>query len=329
MSAVTLRVLLALAEPAIGLAVGAALRRRGHQVTTVSSGADALQVAGHDVIVIDAALADRPGLELALELQRRGSRAALVLLADSPSFDDCRAALHVGLRDVLSKPCGLDEVVASVERAAPKAALPSRESAAVFTRRYGANADGLDAGMRELLAQLVRWSFGPSTRARIAGATHELVDNVLRHAYPKREGSYDLRAELDGRELVVTVTDQGSGLDPIGIAVGSLADVHDGAHSGLARVAALAEDLRIEAALGRGTRVTLRFAAYRVQFDEEEAIDLSELDYLTPEMSARVLAGLRGEDEPSYNLSPALAVSVGRMLAGPTVKKSLQVALWS
>jgi hypothetical protein len=66
-----------------------------------------------------------------------------------------------------------------------------------------------------------------------------------------------------------------------------------------------------------------------VQFEEEEAVDLSELDYLTPDMASRVLAGLRGEPEPSYNLSPALAVSVGRMLAGTSDQKSLRVALWS
>ena len=102
------------------------------------------------------------------------------------------------------------------------------------------------------------------------------------------------------------------------------------ATSGLARAAALAEELRLESAPGRGARVTMRFAAYRVRFDECDEIDLSDLDWLTPGMSRRVLESLRCDDpDVLFNLSPAMAVTVGRMLSGPTPEQSVQMALWS
>ncbi|MCE9593734.1 MAG: ATP-binding protein [Planctomycetes bacterium] len=328
MTAAPQRTLIALADAGAALSLGVGLRRRGHQVTAVASAADLLLVGAHDVIVIDAALPDRSGFEVASELVRRGSRAALVLLADAPSFEECRDAMRLGFRDVLAKPCDLEQLVAAVEGAWPKPALPSRETA-TFARRHGANADGLDSALRDLLAELVRWSFGPSTRARIASAVHEVVDNVLRHAYPSREGSFELRAELEGGQLLVTVADQGVGLDTVALALGPVEHVELTSNGGLSRASALAENLTVESTPGRGTRVTLAFASYRVQFDHEDAVDLSELDYLTPEMSKRVLAGLSGDCEPQYNLSPALAVSIGRMLAGPTTKQTIQKALWS
>ena len=51
------------------------------------------------------------------------------------------------------------------------------------------------------------------------------------------------------------------------------------------------------------------------------AIDLSELDWLTPGMSRRVLEILRDEDSTdAFHLSPAMAVTVGRLLTGPIIE---------
>lgn len=309
------RVLLALRDGAVGLALGSELRRRGQRVSTVDNGSDALRLAAHDLVVLDAALAgaDWTGLARALLCARPGT--ALVLLADAPTFEDCRTALRLGLRDVLTRSCGVEAIVDSLERAL--AAHRAGDSTEKLVLRHVADADGLDAAVRELLAQLVRWSFGPSARARIAAAVHELLDNVLRHAYPGREGAFELRAELEARELVVEVADQGIGTEPTAKL------------RGLARVAALAEDLRLDSAPQRGTRARVRFAAWRAQFEEESGVDLSELDYLTPELATRVLAGLTGVEECAYDLSPALAVSVGRLLAGPTEKQLARAGLWS
>jgi hypothetical protein len=149
----------------------------------------------------------------------------------------------------------------------------------------------------------------------------------VRHAYGSGAGRFHLRAEIDRRSLALEVADEGVGLDPV---LTTTNVVCGGATSGLARVAALCEDVRIASALGRGTRVALSFSIVEVAFDGPDEVDLSELDFLTPELSRRVLESLRrGARSPHFNLSPALAVSVGRLLAGAPEKRSLQTALWS
>jgi len=76
--------------------------------------------------------------------------------------------------------------------------------------------------------------------------------------------------------------------------------------------------------------VLLVFRASRVAFEEESGVDLSELDFLGPELSRRILQALReGQDQELFHLSPALAVVVGRLLAGPDPRERIEQALWS
>ena len=159
------------------------------------------------------------------------------------------------------------------------------------------------------------------------GAAVEALDNAVRHAYPVAPGPIQIEAECDGNEVLVRIRDRGLGFDVSGLTSGAL---RDPARSGLARATALSEALKIETAPGSGTALELRFSAYRTSFDEHGAIDLSELDWLTPGMSRRVLEILRDEgSEGTFNLSPAMAVTVGRLLTGAHAAPSAQEALWS
>jgi len=47
---------------------------------------------------------------------------------------------------------------------------------------------------------------------RVALAVTEACSNVVRHAYPNREGDIDLAMHLDGADVVATVTDTGVGM---------------------------------------------------------------------------------------------------------------------
>lgn len=195
-----------------------------------------------------------------------------------------------------------------------------------FQHEGPAQESDIALALRELLAFAVRAGLSPTARARIATAAAELLENVQRHAYGDGAGTFTLSARLERSALELSVGDRGLGLDPVAISAGPLCD---GSRSGLARAAALAEDLRIESTAGAGTRIELRFAVAPAAFDIEGEVDLSELDFLTPALARRVLESVRDGGDPRYELSPALAVAVGRLLAGVAPARSLRTALWS
>ena len=324
MSGPPLKVLVVEDEAAVAAAVAAALRKRGHAVTVAESGEQALALPTADVLVCDVGLSGMSGLDLLESLRSRGALCRTVLTSGMPNLEDCRRAMRLGASELLAKPFRLRELVDAVEAGEPAPALPSRQTGRRQRSSISATPAGCEGALRELVAFLVRSGMGPSTRARVATACAELLDNTVRHAYPDGPGPLTVEAEIDGRELQVRAIDQGVGFDP------NAGKIADPAESGLARAAALAEDLRLETAPGRGARVTLGFVVYRVQFDEDDVVDLSELDWLPPELARRVLKTLRSERaDDLLNLSPALAVSVGRLLARPTQEQSVQKALWS
>lgn len=335
MSAAALQVLVVEDEAPIALAIAAALERRGHRVETAGSVAEALARDLPDVLVSDLALGTHEGgLELLAALRRRGGAARAVLLSGSPSLEACRRAMHLGADDFLAKPFRLDELVRAVEgrraahRPRPRAVL-AHGAGEAYEHALAATPESLRAEVGELLAFAVRQGAGPAVRARIGSAASELFENVLVHAYAAEGGYVRVRARWEGgagRDLALSVQDFGVGFDPLVVGPGHMRRSKDG---GLARAAALAESVSIAARPGAGCCVTLGFRATRVHFDDDRP-DLSELDYLTPEASRRLIAELeRGEPCSSFQLSPALAVALGRILAGPDPKCALETALWS
>jgi anti-sigma regulatory factor (Ser/Thr protein kinase) len=196
-----------------------------------------------------------------------------------------------------------------------------------YRRIYEASEEAIEDGPRDLAAYALRCGISPATRSRIATACAEAIDNVVRHAYGVEGGEVLISAGIDGRDLCVTVHDEGMGFDPV---LAGLDELHDSRDGGLARCAALSEDLQVESSIGGGTDVLLRFSAYRVHFDEERHVDLSELDFLCPRTSRRVLETLElAGNEDLFHLSPALAVTVGRLLAGPGERRTVRSALRS
>ena len=129
------------------------------------------------------------------------------------------------------------------------------------------------------------------------------------------------------RELVVTVADDGIGFDTELLDDDLLARP---LYSGLARATVLSDGLAIESKLGGGTTVVLRFASASAAFGGDGAVDLTDHDFLTPDVARRVLHTLRRhETSATHQLSPALAVVVGRLLAGPEPRALVERALWS
>lgn len=304
-----LRILVVDAEDAVLPAVAAVLRRRGHVVDTAASVDQALAASAPDVLVSALSIAGMSGFDLLTALHDRGARPRTVFVTGEPSLDDCRRALQLGVAEFLVKPFRLEELVRAVE-------LPPRvaQRSNGFERAYPSTPACVEIAARDLAAFALRCGFTPTSRARIASVTAELVDNARRHAYVHSRGKVRVEAAIEERELVLRVRDEGLGFDP---AVAERARSAAPAQQGLARAAALADDLHVETSSGAGTQVTARFASHRVDFDEEGVVDLSEHDFFTPDLARRVLHAVKKEETAAlFRLSPALAVSVGRMLAG-------------
>ena len=315
-------------ELAIAAALAKALEARGHHVSIAASGEEALTVPEPEVLVADLVLAGMSGLDLFDALVARGGAPRAVFMTGLPTVADCRRALRLGASEFLTKPFALDELVRAVESEGAEGA-PGGIAPARFERIYAAGPRAAERAARDIGAWCLRSEVAPATRARIASAVCEVVDNATRHAYDATdtitEHPIELRADMDARTLVVEIRDHGRGFD----AVSRELDAMTCGTSGLARVAALAEDLTVRSSSQEGTRVRARFTVSTVDFDVDGRIDLTELDHLSPDTARELLSTLAEDPHAPVVLSPAIAVVVGRLLSGPDPRRALQRALWS
>ena len=95
------------------------LRARGYEVEGVGSGRDALstlEAAPPDLVVLDLGLPDLDGVEVLRRIRARSSVPVVVLSARHQS-DDKVEALDEGADDYVTKPFGMDELMARVRSA--------------------------------------------------------------------------------------------------------------------------------------------------------------------------------------------------------------------
>jgi two-component system KDP operon response regulator KdpE len=95
------------------------LRARGYEVEEVGSGRDALSTledAPPDLVILDLGLPDLDGVEVLRRL-RRSSRVPVVVLSARQQSDDKVEALDEGADDYVTKPFGMDELMARVRSA--------------------------------------------------------------------------------------------------------------------------------------------------------------------------------------------------------------------
>jgi two-component system KDP operon response regulator KdpE len=121
-------------EPAIRRVVRSNLGRHGFQVETAESGEEALEHVVQrqpDVILLDLGLPDMDGLDI-VRTVRSLSNTPIIILSVRGAEADKVAALDLGADDYLTKPFGVDELLARVRVALRHAARPASGSAAVF-----------------------------------------------------------------------------------------------------------------------------------------------------------------------------------------------------
>jgi len=128
------RILIADDEPAIRRAVQTNLARHGFQIDTAETGREALEHAASfrpDLVLLDLGLPDIDGLEVIRALRERGSTPIVVLSVRGQERDKV-AALDLGADDYLTKPFGVNELLARVRVALRHVARPPTGIEAVF-----------------------------------------------------------------------------------------------------------------------------------------------------------------------------------------------------
>ena len=103
-------------EPQMRRAVGAGLRANGFEVLLADSGEQALDMIPldrPDVILLDLTLPNMDGLDVVRELRQWSATPVVVLSARGEERDKVRA-LDLGADDYLTKPFGMDELLARI-----------------------------------------------------------------------------------------------------------------------------------------------------------------------------------------------------------------------
>ncbi|MEX2236265.1 MAG: response regulator transcription factor [Dehalococcoidia bacterium] len=129
------RILIVDDDPALGRSVQANLAGHGFDVDLVTAASEALSAFNRkkpDVVLLDLGLPDRDGLEVIKEL-RLASAVPIVVLSARETEQDKVQALQLGADDYLTKPFGVDELLARIRVALRHAARPPAGSAATAT----------------------------------------------------------------------------------------------------------------------------------------------------------------------------------------------------
>ncbi|RKT57084.1 two-component system KDP operon response regulator KdpE [Saccharothrix australiensis] len=125
-------------EPQIVRALRINLSARGYSVLTAHDGTGALKVAAEgkpDVVVLDLGLPDVDGAEVIAGLRGWSSVPIIVLSARTDSTDKVEA-LDAGADDYVTKPFGMDELLARLRAAVRRSAVVEGEDAVVETASF-------------------------------------------------------------------------------------------------------------------------------------------------------------------------------------------------
>ncbi|WP_030862218.1 response regulator [Streptomyces sp. NRRL S-37] len=136
------RVLVVDDDPAIVRALVINLRARSYEVDSAHDGAGALRAAAArhpDVVVLDLGLPDMDGVDVLREL-RGWSRVPVLVLSARHASGEKVQALDAGADDYVTKPFGMDELLARL-RAAVRRAEPAGDGGDVVVETAGFTVD--------------------------------------------------------------------------------------------------------------------------------------------------------------------------------------------
>jgi two-component system KDP operon response regulator KdpE len=132
-----IRVLVVDDEPQLVRALVTNLKVRGYDVTGAASGEEAVELAATtrpDLLIVDLGLPGISGIEV-IEAVRAWSAAPIIVLSVREAERDKVAALDAGADDYVTKPFGIEELLARV-RAATRRAAPIEEAPVIETADF-------------------------------------------------------------------------------------------------------------------------------------------------------------------------------------------------
>lgn len=133
-SASSVRVLIIDDEPQIRKFLDISLRAQGYQVALAANGEEgltSLATQGADLVILDIGLPDKDGHEVLKEL-RQWSQAPVIMLTVRAGETEKVAALDAGANDYVTKPFGVQELMARVRALLRLHATDPHEAMAVF-----------------------------------------------------------------------------------------------------------------------------------------------------------------------------------------------------
>jgi two-component system KDP operon response regulator KdpE len=164
------RVLVVDDEPQILRALRINLKARGYETDTAGDGATALQAAEHrhpDLVVLDLGLPDMEGTEVIRAL-RGWTSVPIIVLSGRAGSSDKVEALDAGADDYVTKPFGVDELLARI-RAVTRRVQPADDPGSVA--RIGSYT--VDLAERTVT--------GGDTEVRLTPTEWQLLDHLVRH----------------------------------------------------------------------------------------------------------------------------------------------------
>jgi two-component system KDP operon response regulator KdpE len=198
MSPLPARILIVDDEPQIRKFLEISLRAQGYvvlQAETGEAGLAALATEGADLVILDIGLPDRDGHAVLHEL-RQWSHVPVIMLTVRADEREKVAALDAGANDYVTKPFGIQELMARIRALLRMGTTGSEQDAPVYTldglvvdlARREVQADGRDVALTRkefaLLALLARNAgrvvTQPQLLREVWGPTHEDDTHYLR-----------------------------------------------------------------------------------------------------------------------------------------------------
>ncbi|RUL95106.1 response regulator [Verrucosispora sp. FIM060022] len=168
------RILVVDDEPQILRALGINLRARGYDVQVAATGTDALKAAARhppDLVVLDLGLPDLDGVEVIRGL-RGWTGVPIIVLSGRAGSDDKVTALDAGADDYVTKPFGVDELLARIR------AVTRRHTADTADGRAGSQAR-VGRHTVDLAERIVTRDDG--TEVRLTPTQWGVLERLLRH----------------------------------------------------------------------------------------------------------------------------------------------------